>query len=64
MKGLLRAGLVAAVLMLVAAAAAFAQVDRATLTGIVKDSGGAVLPGATVTVANLETNVSTSQQTT
>jgi hypothetical protein len=44
-----------------------AQVDRATLTGIVKDSsegGGASVPGATVTVTNLATNVATDQQTT
>ena len=27
-----------------------AQVDRATLTGTVKDSSGAVVPGATVTI--------------
>ena len=43
---------------------AFAQVDRATLTGVVKDSGGGVVPGATVTVTNLATNSSTHQQTT
>jgi len=36
---------------------AFAQVDRATLTGVVKDSSGGVVPGATVTVTNLATNL-------
>ncbi len=36
---------------------AAAQVDRATLTGVVTDKGGAVLPGATVTLTNLATNV-------
>ena len=41
-----------------------AQVDRATLSGIVKDSGGGVVPGATVTVTNLATNVADTQQTT
>jgi opacity protein-like surface antigen len=41
---------------------AFAQVDRATVTGIVKDSGGASVPGATVTVTNIATNVATTQQ--
>src|SRR5882672_8690718 len=35
---------------LFAAGEAQAQVDRATLTGTVKDSTGAVVPGATVTV--------------
>src|SRR5262245_27266592 len=29
---------------------AFAQIDRATLTGVVTDDGGAVVPGATVTL--------------
>jgi hypothetical protein len=43
---------------------AFAQVDRATVSGTVKDSGGAVLPGVTVTVTNLATNVPSTQQTT
>ena len=43
---------------------AFAQVDRATLTGVVKDSGGGVVPGATVTVTHLATNLETHQQTT
>ena len=41
-----------------------AQVDRATLTGVVKDSAGAVLPGATVTVTNTATNVAGTQPTT
>src|SRR3954447_26318845 len=42
---------------------ALAQVDRATLTGTVKDSAGAVVPGATVTVTNLATNVADTQTT-
>ncbi len=40
---------------------AFAQVDRATITGTVKDSGGAVLPGATLTLTNVATNVAMTQ---
>jgi hypothetical protein len=43
---------------------AMAQVDRATLSGVVKDSGGGILPGATVTVTSLATNVESHQQTT
>ena len=43
---------------------ASAQVDRATLSGVVRDAGGGVVPGATVTVTNLATNVGTTQQTT
>jgi hypothetical protein len=43
---------------------AFAQVDRATLSGFVRDSNGGVLPGATVTVTSIATDVETHQQTT
>ncbi len=54
----------AALLLFAACSPALAQVDRATLSGIVRDAGGAVLPGVTVTVTNLATNVATTQQTT
>jgi hypothetical protein len=40
---------------------ALAQVDRATLTGTVKDTAGAVVPGATVTVTNLATGIAVTQ---
>jgi hypothetical protein len=53
------AGMVA--IVLASAVSAFAQVDRATLSGIVKDSGGGVVPGATVTLTNTATNVSATQ---
>jgi hypothetical protein len=43
---------------------AIAQVDRATLSGVVKDSVGGVLPGATVTVTNLATSLESQQPTT
>ena len=43
---------------------ASAQVDRATLSGVVRDTGGGVVPGATVTVTNLATNVESHQATT
>ena len=59
-----RFALVAALLALAAPRAVFAQVDRATVSGVVKDSGGAVVPGATVTVTNLATNVASQQTTT
>ncbi len=39
------------------ASTAAAQVDRATLTGIVKDPSDAVIPNASVTVTNLATGV-------
>jgi hypothetical protein len=41
-----------------------AQVDRATVSGVVRDTGGGVVPGATVTVTNTATNVSSNQTTT
>ena len=60
-----RSVLAAALLVALASSSAvLAQVDRATLTGLVKDTGGAVLPGATVVVTNLGTNVASRQQTT
>ena len=40
-----------------------AQETRATVTGIVKDTQGAVVPGVTVTVLNTDTNVSTEDVT-
>src|SRR5205814_5566938 len=44
--------------------AARAQVDRATLSGVVKDTGGGVVPGATILVTNLATNLESQQTTT
>jgi hypothetical protein len=51
-----------AILLALAAASAgraSAQETRATITGTVKDTQGAVVPGVTVTVLNTATNVST-----
>ena len=45
------------VVLLLTAAPARAQVDRATVSGAVKDSNGGVLPGATVIVTNLATDL-------
>ena len=60
MKRLLLAALVG---LLGVPATAFAQADRATVSGVVKDSAGAVLPGATVTVTNTATDVAQEQVT-
>ena len=64
MKRILRGALVSSALCLLATAPAWAQVDRATLTGLVKDSNGGVLPGATVVVTSLATDAESHQQTT
>jgi hypothetical protein len=55
--------LVLSALLLLNGATARAQVDRATLSGIVTDSAGGVLPGATVVMTSLATNVESRQQT-
>jgi len=47
-----RFALVAALLALAAPRAVFAQVDRATVSGLVKDSGGAVVAGGMVFVSS------------
>ena len=49
-------GALIAVLLLTVAATAHAQVDRATLTGIVRDPSDAVIGKATVKVTSLATN--------
>ncbi len=55
---------VLAVLWLVFAGTAFAQVDRATLTGVVRDPSDAVVPKAKVTVTSLATGVASIATTT
>src|SRR5262249_23208418 len=55
--------LVASALVLLSGVAAFAQVDRATLSGLITDNNGGVLPGATVVVTSLATDQETRQQT-
>src|SRR5262249_62404144 len=44
--------------LLACASAASAQFDTATVLGTVKDSNGAVIPGATVTLKNIDTGIS------
>ncbi|MBM3801964.1 MAG: TonB-dependent receptor [Acidimicrobiia bacterium] len=57
--------LLAVVLFLAAFSAApvAAQVSTATLTGLVRDPSGAVMPNVKVTVTNVETNISREVQT-
>ena len=50
-----RLGAWAVALMVVAATPAYAQIDRATISGTVKDASGGVVPGVTVTVTNTAT---------
>jgi len=53
----------AAILLLASVTPVAAQEFRATVTGRVTDEQGALIPGVAVTVANLETNVSTETAT-
>ena len=55
--------LMAVLALLCIAPAVQAQIDRASLAGTVKDSAGGVLPGATVTVTNIATNVASKATT-
>ncbi len=56
MKVLAR-GLVCLGLLVLTVAPAFAQFDTATVVGTVRDNTGAVVPGATVTLTNLDTGI-------
>src|SRR5206468_6531458 len=49
--------------VLLLASTVFAQVDRATLTGTVRDTSSAVVPGATVVARNVATNVASQSLT-
>ena len=62
-RKLFRVGPVVALLLLTSATA-FAQVDRATLTGIVRDPSDAVISKATVKVTSLATNTASTVTTT
>jgi hypothetical protein len=63
MKRTLHGVLVLSALLLLNGTSAYAQVDRAIVSGIIRDSGGGILPGATVVVTSLATNVESRQQT-
>ena len=49
----------AAACLIAAALPSFAQFDTATVVGTVKDNTGGVVPGATVTLTNIDTGVAT-----
>jgi len=53
----IRGSITAALLVLFAFGAANSQESRGSLTGKITDQNGAVLPGATVVIKNIETNV-------
>ena len=52
-----RRSLVAACLMLLFAIPAYAQFDSATISGVVQDTTGAILPGVDVTLTNVGTKI-------
>lgn len=54
---------IAAMLGLLLPATAYAQFETATVLGTVRDSGGAVLPGVTVTLKNNATGIAANAQT-
>jgi outer membrane receptor protein involved in Fe transport len=50
-------GALFALLLLVFSGSAIAQVSTATVNGVVRDPGGAVVPGATIVLKNVDTSV-------
>lgn len=52
-----------AMVFLLMATGVFGQEYRGTITGIVTDANGAVVPGANVTIQNVETNITSSTKT-
>src|SRR5919201_328980 len=54
--------LLAVFVLLLAASPAFAQFETATVVGTVRDSSGAVVPEAKVTLTNTQTGVSAERQ--
>jgi protocatechuate 3,4-dioxygenase beta subunit len=62
-KTAFRRGFAAALLLLVTFVMAGAQEFRGSLTGTVTDPNGAALPGATVEIRNVETNIANNATT-
>jgi Carboxypeptidase regulatory-like domain len=58
-RNIFRHGIAAALLLLIAIVTAGAQEFRGSITGQVADPNGAALPGASVTLKNVETNAET-----
>jgi Carboxypeptidase regulatory-like domain len=52
-----RTGLVCVTIFVLSVAPALAQFDRAQIAGVVKDQSGGVIPGATVTVTNVDSRL-------
>ncbi|MGH9769371.1 MAG: carboxypeptidase regulatory-like domain-containing protein, partial [Blastocatellia bacterium] len=50
-------------LIIAAASPAFAQFDTSTVLGTIRDANGAVLPGVTVTLKNIDTSIAVNAQT-
>lgn len=50
-------------ILIFSASSAYAQFDNGSITGTLRDTSGAVIPGATVTIRNLATGVATTLQT-
>src|SRR5437016_12473030 len=48
---------VALIVLLVMAIPSFAQLPTGTILGVVKDSSGAVVPGVSLTITNIETSL-------
>src|SRR5947209_18925700 len=62
-KQIFRQGILAALLLLSLFVTASAQEFRGSVTGKVTDPNGAAIPGATVTIKNIETNSETTATT-
>ena len=62
-KNILRYGVCAVLMLLFSFGIAIAQEFRGTISGTINDPNGAIVPAATVTVQNIETNVTATATT-